>query len=138
MARRAGRVVDRLFRRDPPATVAHDGDALGPDHRDLFFVCNHRQPGQVNYAAAKAGLIGAVRALSLEVAGRGITVNAVAPGVINSPAVRAALDARRIAEIVPAKRAGRPEEVADLVAFLASERAGYISGQTISVNGGMA
>ncbi len=94
--------------------------------------------GQVNYAAAKAGLIGAVRALSLEVAGRGITVNAVAPGVINSPAVRAALDARRIAEIVPAKRAGRPEEVADLVAFLASDRAGYISGQTISVNGGMA
>jgi len=94
--------------------------------------------GQANYAAAKAGLIGAVRALSLEVASRGITVNAVAPGIIESPSVAAVLDARRIAEMVPMKRAGRPDEVADLVAFVASERAGYISGQTISINGGMA
>ena len=94
--------------------------------------------GQVNYAAAKAGLIGATRALSLEVASRGITVNAVAPGIIDSPAVRAALDARRIAEMVPARRPGRPEEVADLVAFLVSDRAGYITGQTISINGGIA
>ena len=94
--------------------------------------------GQVNYAAAKAGLIGATRALSHEVASRGITVNAVAPGIIDSPAVRAVLDARRIAEIVPMKRAGKPEEVADLVAFLASDRAAYITGQTISVNGGIA
>jgi 3-oxoacyl-[acyl-carrier protein] reductase len=94
--------------------------------------------GQVNYAAAKAGLIGAVRALSLEVASRGITVNAIAPGIIESPAVTAVMDARRIAEMVPMKRAGRPEEVADLVAFIASEQAAYISGQTISINGGMA
>jgi 3-oxoacyl-[acyl-carrier protein] reductase len=94
--------------------------------------------GQVNYAAAKAGLIGAVRALSLEVASRGITVNAIAPGIIESPAVAAAMHARRIAEMVPMKRAGRPEEVADLVAFIASVQAGYISGQTISINGGMA
>ena len=94
--------------------------------------------GQVNYAAAKAGLIGAVRALSLEVASRGITVNTIAPGIIDSPAVAAVMDARRIAEMVPMKRAGRPEEVADLVGFIASERAGYISGQTISINGGMA
>jgi 3-oxoacyl-[acyl-carrier protein] reductase len=94
--------------------------------------------GQSNYAAAKAGLIGAVRALSLEVASRGITVNAVAPGIIDSPSVTAALDARRIAEIVPMKRAGRPEEVADLVGFIVSERAAYITGQTISINGGMA
>jgi 3-oxoacyl-[acyl-carrier protein] reductase len=93
--------------------------------------------GQVNYAAAKAGLIGAVRALSLEVASRGITVNAIAPGIIDSPAVAAAIDARRIAEIVPMKRAGRLEEVADLVSFIASEQAGYITGQTISINGGM-
>src|ERR1700748_891803 len=78
--------------------------------------------GQVNYAAAKAGLIGAVRALSLEVASRGITVNAIAPGIIESPAVAAAVDARRIAEMVPMKRAGRPEEVADLVSFISSER----------------
>jgi 3-oxoacyl-[acyl-carrier protein] reductase len=94
--------------------------------------------GQANYAAAKAGLIGAVRALSLEVASRGITVNAVAPGIIESPSIAAAFDASRIAEIVPMKRAGRPDEVADLVAFVASERAAYISGQTISINGGMA
>jgi len=94
--------------------------------------------GQVNYAAAKAGLIGAVRALSLELASRGVTVNAVAPGIIDSPWVAAAIDARRIAELVPMKRAGRPEEVADLVGFLASPQAAYITGQTISINGGMA
>ncbi len=93
--------------------------------------------GQVNYAAAKAGLIGAVKSLSREVASRGITVNAVAPGVIASPAVDAAMSAERIADLVPMKRAGRPEEVADLVAFLASNRAGYITGQCISINGGM-
>jgi 3-oxoacyl-[acyl-carrier protein] reductase len=94
--------------------------------------------GQVNYAAAKAGLIGAVRALSLEVASRGITVNAVAPGIIESPAATAALDRKRIAELVPMKRAGTPAEVGALVGFLVSERAAYISGQTISINGGMA
>ena len=94
--------------------------------------------GQVNYAAAKAGLIGAVKSLSREVASRGITVNAVAPGVIASPAVEASMDARRIAEIVPMRRAGRPEEVADLVGFLASDNAGYITGQVVSINGGMA
>ena len=94
--------------------------------------------GQANYAAAKAGLIGAVKSLAREVASRGITVNAVAPGLIKSPAVDAVLDARRIAEIVPMKRAGRPEEVADLVGFLVSDQAGYISGQTISINGAMA
>ena len=95
--------------------------------------------GQVAYAAAKAGLHGAVRALSLECASRGVTVNAVAPGIIDPPAtkdlpaVRAALET-----LVPMKRPGRPEEVADLVAFLASDRASYISGQILSINGGMA
>lgn len=94
--------------------------------------------GQVNYAAAKAGLIGAVKSLAREVASRGITANAVAPGVIASPAVDAAVDAKRIAEIVPMRRPGRPEEVADLIGFLCSDRAGYITGQCISINGGMA
>lgn len=94
--------------------------------------------GQVNYAAAKAGLIGAVRALSLECAARGITVNAIAPGIIASPAVDAVLSKEKIAALVPMKRAGRPEEVAELTAFLASDRAAYISGQVISINGGIA
>ncbi len=94
--------------------------------------------GQANYAAAKAGLIGAVKSLAREVASRGITVNTVAPGIIASPAVDAVMDAAEIAAVVPMKRAGKPEEVADLVAFLASDRAAYITGQTISINGGIA
>jgi 3-oxoacyl-[acyl-carrier protein] reductase len=94
--------------------------------------------GQANYAAAKAGLIGAVRALSLECAPRGVTVNAVAPGLIDSPAIAAAVAPEEVRRLVPARRLGRPEEVAELVAFLCSPRAGYITGQTVSINGGMA
>ncbi len=93
--------------------------------------------GQANYAAAKAGLHGATRTLALELASRGITVNTVAPGIIVSPAAEAVFPQETIERLVPMKRAGRPEEVADLVAFLASDRAGYISGQLISINGGM-
>jgi 3-oxoacyl-[acyl-carrier protein] reductase len=93
--------------------------------------------GQVNYAAAKAGLHGATRSLALELASRGVTVNTVAPGLIASPMIAEAFPQETIERLVPMKRAGRPEEVADLVAFLASDRAGYISGQLISINGGM-
>ncbi|MEA2770699.1 MAG: 3-oxoacyl-[acyl-carrier protein] reductase [Acetobacteraceae bacterium] len=93
--------------------------------------------GQVNYAAAKAGLHGATRSLALELGSRGITVNAVAPGIITSPMTAAAFPKEAIERLVPMKRAGRPEEVADLVEFLTSDRAAYISGQVISINGGM-
>ena len=93
--------------------------------------------GQANYAAAKAGLHGAVKSLSMECAPRGVTANAVAPGIIDSPATRA-FTPEQIRAMVPARRAGRAEEVAELVAFLASGRAGYITGQVISINGGMA
>lgn len=93
--------------------------------------------GQVNYAAAKGALNSATKALSLEVASRGVTVNAIAPGIIASPMADAAFDAAAIAQLVPCKRAGTPEEVADLAGFLASPAAGYITGQIISINGGM-
>ncbi len=93
--------------------------------------------GQVNYAAAKGALHSAGKALSLELASRGITVNTVAPGVIASPMAEAVFDAATIARMVPAKRAGEPREVAALVAFLASNDAAYITGQVISINGGL-
>jgi 3-oxoacyl-[acyl-carrier protein] reductase len=94
-------------------------------------------PGQTNYAAAKAGLIGATRSLAREVASRGITVNAVAPGIIESPMTAKAFPPDVIKRLVPMQRAGQPEEVADLVEFLTSDRASYISGQVVSINGGM-
>ena len=94
--------------------------------------------GQTNYAAAKSGLHGASKSLAIELASRGITVNAVAPGVIESPATRRSFSPEQVASIVPMKRAGTPKDVASLVSFLVSEQAGYITGQVIGVNGGMA
>lgn len=94
-------------------------------------------PGQVNYAAAKGALNSATKSLAREVASRGITVNAVAPGIIDTPMSATAFDAAEIARIVPMKRAGSPDEVADLIGFLVSPRAAYITGQIISINGGM-
>lgn len=93
--------------------------------------------GQVNYAAAKGALNSATKSLAREVASRGITVNAVAPGIIDTPMSASAFDAAEIARIVPMKRPGSPDEVADLIGFLASPRAAYITGQIISINGGM-
>jgi 3-oxoacyl-[acyl-carrier protein] reductase len=93
--------------------------------------------GQVNYAAAKGALHAASKSLALELASRGITVNAVAPGIIATEMIDGSFDQAAIERLVPVKRAGQPEEVADLVAFLASERAAYITGQVLSINGGM-
>jgi len=91
----------------------------------------------VNYAAAKAGLIGATRALALEVATRGITVNAVAPGIIVSDMTAGTFSVERIKQLVPMGRAGAPEDVAACVAFLCSDSARYITGQVIAIDGGL-
>lgn len=92
--------------------------------------------GQVNYSASKAGIIGATKALSLEVAKRGITVNCVAPGVIESDMTED-LPKDKVLDMIPMKRFGTAEEVANVIGFLISEKASYITGQVISVNGGL-
>ena len=93
-------------------------------------------PGQTNYSAAKAALIGATKALAQEVAARGVTVNAVAPGFIATD-MTSDLNEAELTKMIPAGRFGKPEEVAALVAFLASDDAAYITGQAISINGGL-
>ena len=93
-------------------------------------------PGQTNYSAAKGGIIAATNALAQEVARRGITVNAVAPGFIKTDMTEG-LDENELKKLIPANRFGTPEEVADLVAFLVSPNAGYITGNVVSINGGL-
>ncbi len=93
-------------------------------------------PGQTNYSTAKAGLIGATKALAQEVARMNITVNAVAPGFINTSMIEN-VDVEKYIKLIPVGRIGEPEEVAHLVSFLASEKSGYITGEVINVNGGL-
>jgi 3-oxoacyl-[acyl-carrier protein] reductase len=96
-------------------------------------------PGQVNYAASKAGIEGFTRSLARELASRGITVNCVAPGFIDTDMTRSLGEAARasLLEKIPMQRSGRSEEVAEAVRFLATPEAGYITGTTLNVNGGM-
>jgi 3-oxoacyl-[acyl-carrier protein] reductase len=93
--------------------------------------------GQVNYSAAKGALHAASKSLALELASRGVTVNVVAPGLIATGMIEGSFDADAVKRMVPMQRVGQPAEVAHLVAFLASDQAGYISGQVISINGAM-
>ncbi len=93
-------------------------------------------PGQANYSAAKAALIGATKALAQEVAARKVTVNAIAPGFIATDMTKE-LNEAELKKLIPMGRFGKPEEVASLVSFLASDEAAYITGQTISINGGL-
>ncbi len=93
-------------------------------------------PGQVNYSAAKAGIIGATKALAQEIGKKKVTVNAVAPGFIKTDMTRD-LDENELKNLIPLNRFGSPDEVAEVVCFLASEKASYITGEVISVNGGL-
>ena len=93
-------------------------------------------PGQTNYSAAKGAMIAATKALAQEVAKRGITVNAVTPGFIKSD-MTSDLNEGELKKMIPANRFGEPEEVAHLVSFLASEKANYITGEIININGGI-
>ncbi|MCH7932318.1 MAG: SDR family oxidoreductase, partial [Proteobacteria bacterium] len=97
-------------------------------------------PGQANYAAAKAGMVGFSKALAAEIASRGVTVNCIAPGMIDTAMTADLVDAAREAIIagIPLRRAGTPDEVAACAVFLASDEARYVTGQTLHVNGGMA
>ncbi|OFX26642.1 MAG: beta-ketoacyl-ACP reductase [Bacteroidetes bacterium GWA2_31_9] len=93
-------------------------------------------PGQVNYSAAKAGVIGATKALAQEVGKKNVTINAIAPGFIKTD-MTADMNEKELKNLIPMNRFGEAEEVADLVAFLASKKASYITGEVISINGGL-
>jgi 3-oxoacyl-[acyl-carrier protein] reductase len=126
------------------ATFKATRAALGPMLRARFgrivnvasIVGTRANAGQANYAASKAGTIGLTKTVAVEVARRGITVNAVAPGLIETALTEEILDGE-MAKAIPARRVGRPEEVAACIRFLASEEASYVTGTTLTVDGGL-
>ena len=127
---------ERVLQRGSALTAEHDRHSMGAHHQYVLGRGDPRQPREANCAAANAGLHGATRALAVEVASRGITANVVAPGIIDSE-MASGFSQEQINAMVPMKRAGRAQEVAAMVGFLASDDAGYVSGQIIGVNGGM-
>ena len=135
---------DRVLETNLSAAFRLTKRAIGPMMRARFgrivniasVVGMRANPGQSNYAAAKAGLIAFTRTVAVEVARRGVTVNAVAPGMIETE-LTAELDAEAIAAAIPARRIGTPEEVAACVGFLCSPAASYVTGATLTVDGGM-
>ena len=120
-------VVMPMVRRRSPGRIITLSSAAG--------IIGNR--GQVNYSASKAGIIGATKALAVELASREITVNCVAPGLIETDMISAGMPVEKILEVIPAGRMGRPDEVAAVVSFLMSAGAAYITRQVISVNGGL-
>jgi len=135
---------ERVIQTNLSAAFRLTRTAIGPMMRARFgrvvnvasVVGLRANPGQANYSAAKAGLIAFTRTVAVEVARRGVTVNAVAPGLIETDLI-ADLDADELAKLIPARRVGTPQEVAACVAFLCTPAAGYVTGATLSVDGGM-
>jgi 3-oxoacyl-[acyl-carrier protein] reductase len=127
------------------ATFRASRQALTPMLRARFgrivnvasIVGTRANAGQANYAASKAGVIGFTKTVAVEVARRGVTVNAVAPGLIETALTEEILDGAKLAKAIPARRVGSPDEVAACVRFLASEEASYVTGTTLTVDGGL-
>jgi 3-oxoacyl-[acyl-carrier protein] reductase len=128
-----------VFRLSKARAARHDEGALGRIINVTSVVGSSGNAGQINYAAAKAGIAGMTRSLAREIGSRGITVNCVAPGFIDTDMTRALSEEQRTALLqqIPLGRLGSPEEVAAAVAFLASPQAAYVTGATLHVNGGM-